>query len=60
MMQAIYWALGFDGLLAEWRVDGKLLTQMQFDGAIDFAVIPSTDHLLISFPDHLRKVSLDE
>lgn len=54
------WALDFDGLLTEWRVDGKLLTQMHFDGATDFTVIPSTDHLLISFPDHLWEVSFDE
>jgi len=54
------WVLGFDGLLLQWRVDGKLLTQKQFDGATDFAVIPSTDHLLISFPDHLWEVSFDE
>lgn len=54
------WALDFDGLLSQWSVDGKLLTQMQFDGATDFAVIPSTDHFLISFPDHLWEVSFDE
>lgn len=54
------WALGFDGLLSQWSVDGRLLTQKQFDGATDFVVIPSKNHLLISFPDHLWEVSFDE
>lgn len=54
------WALGFDGLLSKWSVDGSLLTQKQFDGATDFAVIPNKSHLLISFPDHLWEVSFDE
>lgn len=54
------WALDFDDLLTQWSFDGKLVTQMHFDGATDFAVIPSTDHLLISFPDHLWEVSFDE
>ena len=54
------WALDFDGLLSQWSVDGRLLTQKQFDGATDFVVIPSKNHLLISFPDHLWEVSFDE
>lgn len=50
------WALDFDGVLSQWNAEGKLIRQQRFDGATDFAIIPETNHLLISFPEEVWEV----
>lgn len=49
-------ALNGNDMLSLWNADGKLIRQQQFVGATDFAVVPETNRLLISFPEEVWEV----
>lgn len=49
-------ALNGDDMLSLWNADGKFIRQQQFVGATDFAVVPETNRLLISFPEEVWEV----
>ncbi|MCB9422939.1 MAG: hypothetical protein H6667_24275 [Ardenticatenaceae bacterium] len=51
------WVLSFDGVLSQWDADGKHIRKQQFLNATDFAVIPKSGNLLISFPEEIWEVA---